>query len=412
MYTFLSNQVALGFTTLIICLFGILYIALDIIAMKAAGYRSFPQSNWSSLKQYVQSFSASVLDAQDEILQNAVNEDDHARFSTRRKSTTLNDSERLINSVVFKQIDHCTDKAHRTILVLHGYGSGLAFFFTLYPHLMRQPEGLVELHAVDWLGMGASSRPAFAPPAGLSAEEARMWTENWFIDSLYEYCQINGLPRTIIVAHSFGAYLAVRFANKYPDIVEQLILISPVAVNDNPYEDVLQEITPMPAEVKPANPLPAFIIYLWQHHFTPFDFLRWSGPLGPKLCSAWTHTLPLPESVDASKVRDALHRYTYLIFSAPASSERALAHLLAAGAHARSSLMHVLPTRCPVSIIYGREDWMSTEAGRQARDSCLRRGGTCGVTVIESAGHHAYLEQSLVFNRLVVQLLGKVDQKR
>ena len=80
--------------------------------------------------------------------------------------------------------DDAADKVP-TLILTHGFGSGCGFFFSNYDAFASQFKRVI---SVDWLGMGASSRPSCAPRLPffgqpISASEA----SDLFIDSL-EVC--------------------------------------------------------------------------------------------------------------------------------------------------------------------------------------------------------------------------------
>ena len=56
--------------------------------------------------------------------------------------------------------DTGTDEEAPTLLLTHGFASGCGFFFSNYDSFGTQFKRVV---AVDWLGMGGSSRPSHAP---------------------------------------------------------------------------------------------------------------------------------------------------------------------------------------------------------------------------------------------------------
>ncbi|ORY75740.1 Alpha/Beta hydrolase protein, partial [Protomyces lactucae-debilis] len=300
-------------------------------------------------------------------------------------------------------------KQTSAIVLLHGYGSGLACFAASFD-MLSTPDVMQQhgpLYALDWLGMGLSSRPIVKISDGTPTEQ-RIAAEAKFLDALEEWRVLKGLSQLVLVAHSFGAYLAVRYAQRFPNYIKQLILISPVGMNENPYQDaracLLGDAALLTA--KPANPLPWFIQHLWDTGYTPFDFLRWAGPFGPKLMSAWSHTLVVPSSTSHNSKDCAKHRihdYAFRVFSLPASTERLLSYILAPGAHAREALMGQLPMHVPILLIYGKRDWMSVDAGFDALRVCNLAGGQVKMHVIENAGHHAYNEALEEFGSVVLR---------
>lgn len=120
----------------------------------------------------------------------------------------------------------------RAIVVCHGYGAGLAFFFRNYLSLSQIPNSKV--YAIDWLGMGGSSRPAFnfKHTSKRSIKDVVTDSENFFIEGLEEWRQIQKIEKMVLVGHSLGGYLSTAYALKYPERVEKLILVSPGTVFD------------------------------------------------------------------------------------------------------------------------------------------------------------------------------------
>ncbi|KAF2678781.1 alpha/beta-hydrolase [Lentithecium fluviatile CBS 122367] len=270
-------------------------------------------------------------------------------------------------------IERIGEEVEDNLVMLHGYGAGLGFFYRNFESLSRH-EGW-RVYALDLLGMGRSSRPAFRIHA--KDKEGKITeAENWFIDALEEWRIKRGLERFTLLGHSLGGYLATAYALKYPGHLNKLILASPVGIPEDPHaveEDIpdprestmaneftenaadeRQGVNPMPKDNNnfmrqadksketadgkpPRRRLPAWLTYLWEANMvSPFSLVRWSGPLGPRLVSGWTSRRfsHLPE-----EEAQALHDYSYSLFRQRGSSEYALAYLLAPGAFARSPLI-------------------------------------------------------------------------
>lgn len=273
-------------------------------------------------------------------------------------------------------VERVGEDADQHLVMLHGYGAGLGFFYKNFEPLSRLKGW--QLHALDMLGMGRSTRPPFKIKAK-EREEAIREAEAWFVDALEEWRVKHKIDRFTLLGHSLGGYMAVAYALKYPGHLKKLILASPVGIPEDPYAvnaDVAEpsestlaneitqdqrEITssaavpgsapktgdgsfitgrdPVPAEASnrpPRRNLPKWFAYLWDANISPFSLVRWTGPLGPRIVSGWTSRrfshLPAEEA-------KALHDYSYSIFSLRGSGEYALAYILAPGAFARSPLI-------------------------------------------------------------------------
>lgn len=279
----------------------------------------------------------------------------------------LSGKDRAINEFSVERIGEETDQH---LVMLHGYGAGLGFFYKNFEPLSRL-QGW-KLHALDMLGMGRSTRPPFKIKAK-EREEAIREAEAWFVDALEEWRQKRKIDRFTLLGHSMGGYMAVAYALKYPGHLNKLILASPVGIPEDPYavtadvsepsestlsNEVTQDqqditetapktsdggfITGRNADNKtatnqpPRRALPKWFAYLWDANISPFSLVRWTGPFGPRIVSGWTSRrfshLPAEEA-------KALHDYSYSIFSMRGSGEYALAYLLAPGAFARSPLI-------------------------------------------------------------------------
>jgi cardiolipin-specific phospholipase len=301
----------------------------------------------------------------------------------------LSGNNRALNEFSVERVGEAVDE---NLVMLHGYGAGLGFFYRNFEGLSRVKGWKV--WAVDLLGMGRSSRPPFKihakDQAGKIAE-----AESWFVDALEEWRVQKQIDRFTLLGHSLGGYMAVAYALKYPGHLNKLILASPVGIPEDPYamnaampeppastlsneftqseDDIVSKSNPKvpaggaaasdnnnflnarskadaPSSAKassihgdnkttpsaPRRPLPPWLVYLWDANISPFSIVRWAGPLGPNFVSGWTSRrfahLPPEQS-------QALHTYAYSLFRQRGSGEYALAYILAPGAFARSPLI-------------------------------------------------------------------------
>ena len=336
----------------------------------------------------------------------------------------LSGSHRALNEY---SVERVGEDVENNLVMVHGYGAGLGFFYKNYEGLSRLPGWRV--YALDLLGMGRSSRPPFQIRARDRQEQINE-AENWFIDAIEEWRISRKIEQFTLLGHSLGGYMAVAYALKYPGRLNKLILASPVGIPEDPYavnadlpEPTFSTVTSEFADdqisttgnmntrlptskrttlsevetTKERQPrprrMPQWMVYLWEANISPFSIVRWSGPLGPRLVSGWTSRrfahLPLPEA-------QALHEYSYSLFRQRGSGEYVLAYILAPGAFARSPLIRrihgigrqIIPhalisaeegtsisfatnareNGIPVVLMYGENDWMDVAGGYAATE--------------------------------------------
>ncbi|KAL8904576.1 MAG: hypothetical protein Q9207_003166 [Kuettlingeria erythrocarpa] len=294
----------------------------------------------------------------------------------------LTGKNRALNEFSVERLDEAQD---HNLVMLHGYGAGLGFFYKNFEGLSRVPGWKV--YALDLLGMGRSSRPPFRVHSK-DRQQSIAEAEDWFIDALEEWRVKKNIDRFTLLGHSLGGYMAVAYSLKYPGHLNKLILASPVGIPEDPYAVNAEMPDPststlpnectqdqaaateqsnpnIPDTAKttgdnnnflnarskaqissqsdddttpsaPRKPLPKWLTYLWDANISPFSLVRWAGPLGPRFVSGWTSRrfshLPPDEA-------QALHTYAYSLFKQRGSGEYALAYILAPGAFARSPLI-------------------------------------------------------------------------
>jgi cardiolipin-specific phospholipase len=331
----------------------------------------------------------------------------------------LSGKNRALNELAIERVG---EQADETLVMLHGYGAGLGFFYKNFEPLSRVPGW--RLFALDMLGMGNSTRPNFKICAK-DPKQKISEAEGWFIDALEEWRKIRKIEKFTLLGHSLGGYLAVSYALKYPGRLNKLILASPVGIPEDPWavnadmpepgdstlanefiQDQESIVNPEqgpsasdqkvaaakklnPTAATPKRPIPGWLVWLWDANVSPFSIVRLAGPLGPRFVSGWTsrrfNHLPAEE-------KDALHTYAYTLFRQKGSGEYALPYLLAPGAYARSPVINriqdvgrqiispatettpaVRETGFPIVFMYGENDWMDVAGGYAAEEKVKQR---------------------------------------
>jgi cardiolipin-specific phospholipase len=363
------------------------------------------------------------------------------------------------------------ESVENNLVMLHGYGAGLGFFYKNFEGLSRQPNW--KLYALDMLGMGRSSRPSFKIHAK-EREDKIKEAESWFVDALEEWRIKRGIDKMTLLGHSLGGYMAVAYALKYPGHLNKLILASPVGIPEDPY--AVNEALPEPGDSRmqnefsqpqeeskaadkskpPPRKMPKWLVTLWDANVSPFSVVRFAGPLGPRLVSGWTSRRFSQMPPDEAQ---ALHDYSYSLFRQRGSGEYALAYILAPGAFARSPLIRriqgvgrqflneqhpsptpddaassplpvqkVRETGVPVVLMYGEHDWMDVAGGHAAMEKLnaekrkalanasaeerARENGHAKVTMIRKAGHHVYLDGWQQFNEEMLEEMKDVEKRQ
>lgn len=329
-----------------------------------------------------------------------------------------------LNSVVFGDAE---SSSQRTIVLAHGFGSGLGFFYHNIDGLLQitapgtnAPNRVV---AVDWMGMGGSERPPCrAAPirwnkacfcdAGMSASQAI----DFFVDPFHEWMnkvvlKAGGDGPVTLVGHSLGGYLAARYVTKYArelaPRLDTLILASPVGFAPRPNEASLLSGAQLPTPLR-------LLDALWSRNLTPQQLVRLMGATYGRRNVHRVLRARMPQ-LPASDV-ELLADYFYQITVAPPSGEFAMNSLLEPvvtselmGVLAREPLdasTLVLPSSLrTLRVLYGDHDWMrpSNEvAARRVVDGLRQQLSHASVDILSNAGHHLYLESPGEFTRLVV----------
>ncbi|KAJ3998263.1 alpha/beta-hydrolase [Lentinula boryana] len=320
-------------------------------------------------------------------------------------------------------------------VMLHGYGAGLGFYFRNFlPMAEWASKHNTSVYALDWLGMGRSSRPPFHVKASKKDIPARVAeAESFFVDSLEDWRQKMHLEKMTLIGHSLGAYFSVVYALKYPQRVERLILLSPAGVPRGPDNTVpASEMDPpsttsnddraelasnTKVEEVEANQRIAkakesrsrrILTYLWEEGFSPFQVVRTMSVWGPWLVGKYSSRRF--SGLTSEETRD-MHDYILNITMAKGSGEYCISHILAPGAHARMPLVDriaALHKDIPVTFAYGDQDWMDPEGGTESVERLRQAGhGQGKMYIVNNAGHHLYLDNPRVVNDLLVRELER-----
>lgn len=332
-----------------------------------------------------------------------------------------------LNSVSFENPNSVGDT---TVILAHGFGSGLGFFFANVQHLLRQ-SSVRNVVLVDWKGMGGSDRPNCRgrPIRGLT-EASTSWCDSrftpaqsvkFFIDPFHEWMQHQQTTidsfhsgRTILLGHSLGGYLSARYMMEYGSEsgINSLVLASPVGFPIKPDTVLVGRQLPTSLRVVDA---------LWSANFTPQQLVRMMGSTRGRRSThrALMGRIPHldPESVEL------LAEYLYHITVGPGSGEFAMNSLLepavsteTMGIYAREPLQALMPSQVEgqllknsdesslarIKVLFGDHDWMrpnEPSARETMKEITKQTGLSTSVDIIPNAGHHLYVDNPVDFTR-------------
>jgi len=298
-------------------------------------------------------------------------------------------------------------KSKYPLVIVHGYMNGALYF---YRNLMGLASYFDTVISVDLLGYGLSSRPSFDRLKDDSVETA----EAFFVESLESWRSKNDIEKMTLAGHSMGGYLSVAYCEKYPERIDQLLLLSPAGVPEETPESIEQRRTRFMSSTT-RRLVYGFFSSLWEGGYTPGMVMRTiPESQGRYLVEGYVRNR-LPAIQDPEE-RAVLAEYMYTGSILPGSGEYGLGRLLSPGAIAKKPLLRRIPKLDvrKVSFLYGVRDWMDVDGGLGVQAIC-REEATSGSTSsvpeinvyqVKDAGHLLMLENTKGFNAAVVVSAG------
>jgi len=266
------------------------------------------------------------------------------------------------------------------LVMIHGFGAGVGFWCLNLDSLSTNQN----VYAVDLLGFGRSSRPAF-PTDGAPAEQL-------FVDSLEEWRKKIGLEKFILLGHSFGGYLACSYSLAYPERVKHLILADPWGIPEKP----------PPGEENFEIPRWAKVVAAIISPFNPLAAVRVAGPWGPSLISKFRPDLQRKFHSVFGEEDERVTNYIYHLNAQYPSGESAFKALSIPYGWAKYPMIHRvkdIDAEIPMTVLFGSRSWMETTSGYTIK--YLRQDSQVDVKIIKGAGHHIFIDKHQEFNETI-----------
>lgn len=150
-----------------------------------------------------------------------------------------------------------------TIVLVHGFGGGIGLWSLNLDQLcLDRP-----VYALDLPGFAHSSRPVFSTDPVIAEQQ--------FVDMIEEWRIEIGLnQKFILLGHSFGGFLSAAYAIRYPEYIQQLVLIDPWGFGRKPDDWQTSPMQRIPPWLRSVS---AIVM-----KFSPLSALRMAGPFGNK----------------------------------------------------------------------------------------------------------------------------------
>ena len=230
----------------------------------------------------------------------------------------------------------------------------------------------------------------------------------------YQICCLfqNNIDKMVLSGHSFGGYIAVAYAECYPERIDRLILLSPIGVPEPPPPDD-SDRDDMSLKFK-------IFLGVFRTMFevtTPGGFLRsLTEYRGSTMVKSYVEKR-LPEISDLEE-QEALADFLYLNAVLPPSGECFLRSLFTSSIFAKKPLMFRIPSLQVESVhfMYGTQDWMVVTGGMHTETLAHRLAQEVvgsslftpdvNVCLVPNAGHLLTIENPYIVNAGMIRICG------
>ncbi|XP_034111033.1 (Lyso)-N-acylphosphatidylethanolamine lipase [Drosophila albomicans] len=273
-----------------------------------------------------------------------------------------------------------TDSKEVPLVLLHGLGAGVALWVMNLDSFAKDRP----VHAMDVLGFGRSSRPAFGKDA--------LVCEKQFVKSVEEWRREMNINDMILLGHSMGGFIASSYALSYPERVRHLILADPWGFPEKPPDSQTTKQIPLwlraiARVLTPLNPL-------WA--------LRAAGPFGQWVVQKTRPDIMRKFQSTIEEDINLLPQYIHQCNAQQPSGESAFHSMMQSFGWAKHPMIHRIKdvrSDIPITFIYGSRSWIDSSSGEKIKSQ--RDTNMVDIKIVTGAGHHVYADKPDVFNRYV-----------
>lgn len=267
----------------------------------------------------------------------------------KRKSLTIDEGE----------IAYLEGGIGPTLVLLHGFGADKDSWNRLAKHLTRH----FHVIAIDIPGFGES----FSPVAGFDIDQQ--------VVRVAAFLKQKNICNFTVLGNSYGGYISALLASRFPDVIKDCVLISPLGIENAPltpmFKDVMNGSSPL---LLPTN-LNEFKCLL--------NACFYKAPFIPEFA--------LKEMLERNLAKSALHHklfyQTHLLFNGQLSFDYALEELLT-------------EVKIPIHVIWGGSDAVLSAEGLKVLLGLDNKLLT--LERLENVGHLPQLEIPNYLSNLVI----------
>ncbi|KAG0674978.1 hypothetical protein C6P40_001876 [Pichia californica] len=251
--------------------------------------------------------------------------------------------------------------------------------------------------------------------------------EDIYVETLEEWRKKQNIEKMDLLCHSFGGYMGFNYLLKYPNRVNNIMMVSPGGVERTPfaitnpkYKDIFKNNErDNKLKIKIENNVSSygflgrygiieeFFRILWRNKISIFMLLRLIGPFGPKLIndrniSKFTRS----GSIKDEKEIKLFMRYIYSYCIRKSFSETSIMRVFDSSIVGKTPILDKIRDNKDllkdkkILWVYGEHDFMYKECGYAAIKENEGRGECI---IVSNAGHNVYMDNYEEFNRRAIK---------
>jgi len=279
--------------------------------------------------------------------------------------------------------DQSYDCEKKDIVLIHGLSASSVVYFKIFKRLAKY----FRIYAIDLPGQGLSSRHNHNFS---SIQEA----EDFFVERLNTTFNVLKLTKFVLVGHSFGGYCSSLFTTHHPEMVERLILLSPVGISSNYTEIVSTKLEDFLQSV------------FFKQQKAPNSVYKMMGPLANyffnKICDRKKFR-GLKDDTEFFVYRDFLN----CLFRNQSCSEKAIFQFFDKNLRAFKPITYYAEFLKDVKILflYGDIDWCPSRHAQDLRDLIP---DNVEIDTVSDSGHLLYNDN---YDELVEKMLAYLSRE-